>query len=80
MRLICPENYGPGFKFEKLMTIVFTILVKNKTKQKARCLNVGINVFNVKETFMLIFKQRGFCFAFYQDSAVVIDFSNLDVL
>ena len=36
--------------------------------------------FNVKEIFMPLFKQRGFCFVFDQDSAVVIDFSNLDVL
>ena len=56
------------------------LLSWSKTKQKPRCLNVGINDFNVKETFMPIFKQRGFCFVFYQDSAVVIDFSNLDVL
>ena len=38
--------------------------------------------FDVKETFMFIFKQRGFCFCFVfdQDSTLVIDFSNLDVL
>ena len=59
------------------------LLSWSKTKQKPRCLNVGIvNVFNAKETFMPIFKQRGFCFCFVfdKDSAVVIDFSNLDVL
>ena len=38
--------------------------------------------FDVKGTFMPIFKQRGFCFCFVfdQDSSLVIDFSNLDVL
>ena len=36
--------------------------------------------FDVKETFMPIFKRRGFCLVFDHDSAVVIDFSNLDAL
>ena len=35
---------------------------------------------DVKETFMPIFKQRGLCFVFDQDSTMVIDFSILDVL
>ena len=53
---------------------------KTKQIQKLRCLNIGINVFDVKETFISIFKQRGFCFVFDQDSNMVIDFSILDVL
>ena len=36
--------------------------------------------FDVKKTFMPIFKQHGFCFVFDQDSNMVIDFYNLDVL